>query len=376
VKDLETKVKELERAAQATTSENSQLRAQVDKMTMELGEYKKRLSVADRPSRSLTGPRPVFGHGLVNNLNDVNFQFEFPKFGSLPGPSPSNNGIQSQQHSPSLPSPGTSFGLKGQPSPSEKSKDEASPGTQKSRENSDVLAREALAQYSSIFSGNTPYDGSGSNASRTSLDSASYSQGGTNTASPSASSNSNSNSNGGPTSSCDTSPEPYTQSPLGFKPVDTLTTIGEEQSVTVTSGENGKFSQPPSHQHCQSCSRLAGFNNFSTFDVNNFDWIAQQNGGKFDPQLFGDYREPQDNIISNNLFDDSFFNDAFDTDFITAFNVAPSPNLPKKNLVAEIDAINEKDDSAIAHNGKLLTCNNIWYVVCRPALPYADSDFP
>ena len=97
-------------------------------------------------------------------------------------------------------------------------------------------------------------------------------------------------------------------------------------------------------------------------DFSSIDWISQQNGGQFDPQLFGDYREPQDNILASATFDDSFFNDAFDVDFTTPYNVAPSPNAPKKNLIAEIDARKESEDTIIASNGKLLTCNNIWYV--------------
>ncbi len=95
-------------------------------------------------------------------------------------------------------------------------------------------------------------------------------------------------------------------------------------------------------------------------DFSNFDWLSQQNGGQFDPQLFGEYREPQENVLANTTFDDSFFNDAFDVDFTTPFNVAPSP---KKNLIAEIDARKESEDTIITgQNGKLLTCTNIWYV--------------
>lgn len=106
------------------------------------------------------------------------------------------------------------------------------------------------------------------------------------------------------------------------------------------------------------------FGNFGNVDFTNFDWLASQNGGQFDPQLFGGYREPQENILANTSFDDTFFNDAFEADFTTPFNVAPSPNPPKKtDLLAEIDARKEKEDTIVADvNGKLLTCNNIWFV--------------
>ena len=108
-----------------------------------------------------------------------------------------------------------------------------------------------------------------------------------------------------------------------------------------------------------------GHFDFGNFDANNFDWLAQQNGGQFDPQLFGGYREPQDNILANTTFDDTFFNEAFDADFTTPFNMPLSPKVaPKKNICTEIDERKEEEDTIVTSvNGKLLTCNNIWYVV-------------
>ncbi len=97
-------------------------------------------------------------------------------------------------------------------------------------------------------------------------------------------------------------------------------------------------------------------------DFGNLDWLSHQNGGRFDPQLFGEYREPQNNVLANATFDDNFFNDAFDVDFTVPYNVAPSPKPPKKNICDEIDARKEHDDVPAANiNSKLLTCNNIWY---------------
>lgn len=336
LKDLENKVKELEKASETANSENSQLRSQVDKMTMELNEYKKRLSLLNNSQRSapINPSRQVFGSNLVNNLNDVNFQFEFPKFGILPG----HQNSSAQGSSPSFSSPTNTYSS--QPTPSDKGTDSATPASVQSRDPQE-FDRDALSKFSS-FMNSSPYEALLGNASRTSLDSTNFSIGGTNSGSPSASSNSNSN--GGPSSSCGTSPEPLTQSPLGFKPVDSLTTIGEESS---TVGPNG-----------------TGHTDYGNIDLN-FDWIAQQNGGQFDPQLFGGYREPQDNILSNNAFDDSFFNEAFDADFITPFNTAPSPKPAKKDICAEIDARKEQEDTILPSqptlNGKFLTCNNIWY---------------
>ncbi|KAI1380166.1 PAP1-domain-containing protein [Hypoxylon crocopeplum] len=333
LKDLETKVEELEKASTATHNENSQLRVQIEKLTMELNEYKKKLTLLNtaRPVSSMPRQNQAFGSAAIQNLNDVNFQFEFPKFGVLPGPqnSPTNGARSSTYYSSSGNSPN------GQTSPTDKAKDQASPNSTKSRENSDSQSKDNGSKSSA-----SPYDSAfGASVSRTSLDSSHYSVNGANTGSPCSST---ANSNMGPSSSCGTSPEPMTQSPLGFKPVDTLTTIGEEQP-SLTSDSMSQFA------------------NLSNMDFSNIDWLAQQNGGQFDPQLFGDYREPQDNILASATFDDSFFNDAFDVDFTTPYNVAPSPNAPAKkgNLIAEIDARKESDDT-IFQNGKLLTCNNIW----------------
>jgi AP-1-like factor len=328
-------------------------------MTMELNEYKKKLTLVNNPRAVSASRGAVFGDGLVSNLNDVNFQFEFPKFGVLPGPTNAGNGVT---RSPSFPSPSSSFSSHRQSTSPDTSKDQATPGSAKSPQNSAANSREALSKFSSIIA-ESPYDTSSfdallGNASRTSLDSANFSVGGgTNSGSPSASSNSNA----GPSSSCGTSPEPYTQSPLGFKPVDTLTTIGEEQPSFTADNNKRKFIFGSS---ALPCTHIFTELNFGNFDVNNFDWLAQQNGGQFDPQLFGDYRAPQDSILANTTFDDTFFNEAFDADFATPFNMAPSPNLPKKDICAELDARKENEDTIITTvNGKLLTCNNIWYVI-------------
>lgn len=125
---------------------------------------------------------------------------------------------------------------------------------------------------------------------------------------------------------------------MGFKPIDTLTTIGEEGQDTSAS----VFDQ---------------FN--AGIDMPDMNWLPQN--FQFDPQLFGDYREPQANVLSNG-FDDSFFNDAFDVDFTTPYNLPITGTAPvaapKKDILAEIDAAKEVDE--VITDGKLLTCNKIW----------------
>jgi len=135
------------------------------------------------------------------------------------------------------------------------------------------------------------------------------------------------------------------QSPVFNKPIDvTLSTIGEENSSSNEPRGEGNPETP-------------------AFDINGIDWFAQQNGNQFDPQLFGDYREPQDNIVSGEAFSDSFFQDAFALpDFNSPFNMAPSPVPPKKDLVAQIDEKQNEDEEVVPgeDSSKLLTCNTIW----------------
>ena len=105
-------------------------------------------------------------------------------------------------------------------------------------------------------------------------------------------------------------------------------------------------------------------------DINGIDWMAQQNGGQFDPILFGDYRDPQDNILNNNTFG-GFFNDAFlAQDFNTPFNtgdIIASPP-PKRDLMKEIEIQqNGTDDDllsrpAMKHNDtkQTISCDKLW----------------
>lgn len=97
--------------------------------------------------------------------------------------------------------------------------------------------------------------------------------------------------------------------------------------------------------------------------------MAQQNGGQFDPVLFGDYRDPQDNIL-NTSFDD-YFNDAFPfNDFASPYNTgdpAPLIQTPKKDFMQEIEVRQNNSPGAPApapgdeqHN--IYTCQKLMSV--------------
>ncbi|KAL2162014.1 hypothetical protein VTH06DRAFT_7799 [Thermothelomyces fergusii] len=330
LKDLENKVQELEKLSEAANHENEALRAQVEKLTHELNEYKKRLSALTGNRALPQGVAQHFGNLFLNNLNDVNFQFEFPKFGNLPG-APTDNAKKPSATSPERPKQSSADHR----SPSANSQDGVSPGNSStySQVGLDAQTKQDLADASSAL-----YHSPASSDKRTAGSSAStdthYNLGGaTATSSPSASSSSN---GGGPSSSCGTSPEPSTQSPTASKPVDAPGTIEERPSLNGQSQDLGHFVN-------------TGADDFS-------NWLPQSDF-QFDPQQFGGYRDSQDLLT----FDDSFFNEAVEIDFFTPYNMPiSSPALPKKDLIAQIDAAKESDEPPAKTGPQLLKCSEVW----------------
>lgn len=92
MKDLETKVEDLEKASEAANHENGRLRAQVDRLNTELKEYRKRLSLNGTGGGVSPPSAASFSQsrGVYNNSFDI--QFAFPKFGDLPGSNFMSNG--------------------------------------------------------------------------------------------------------------------------------------------------------------------------------------------------------------------------------------------------------------------------------------------
>ncbi|CAG8980929.1 hypothetical protein HYALB_00003788 [Hymenoscyphus albidus] len=400
LKDLETKVEDLQKASESANHENSILRAQIDKMSTELREYKKRVALGGGIARSssLNSNYPAylsgkgFGAGL-STPNDVNFSFEFPKFGRLPGPPvPAVNGTR-QSTSPTTQAMASP--VERDISPRNQSLQFSSPtangssivalsGATAGIDNGDMSSLsglfspsllESVSRNSYEFSlgTNNTSGTNNTNGSRSSTESANGNAStGHNTSysSPSASSNSNNGAN----SSCGTSPEPTMQSLVYNKPVDSsLTTIGEERcgdglaagEVTFCDKLNMACGNPnnPIPRTLSEVTNPEINETAPAFDINGIDWFAQQNDNQFEPQLFGDYREPQDNILSGDAFGNSFFSDAFaGPDFTTPFNIEPSPQPAKNDLVAQIDAQKEKDDEVVPaeDTSKLLSCNTIW----------------
>lgn len=240
-------MEELEKASESANHENRLLRAKVDKMTVELTEYKKRISILANRRTTTAAPASSapFGRPMLNNINDIDFRFDFPKFGVLSGPGTQAQQLASGATTVSPPKRSES----GRLSPRKDSKDTLSP--------SDAThAKEDLANFTSLFSPALANNGNLTNTSRTSFDSHYSAAGVTTTSSPSASSNSHA---GGNNSSCGTSPEPLTQSPTGFKPVDTMTTIGEEQPAVQSFSQGKEKAMPISLPRRRSCQILSLF---------------------------------------------------------------------------------------------------------------------
>ena len=131
---------------------------------------------------------------------------------------------------------------------------------------------------------------------------------------------------------------------------------------TLASSSNGILALTPA---------LTNQSQDSSLDFNGLDWLANQNGGVFDPILFGDYREPQESIMNNEF---NFFNDALfpmpDLGNVQQNPAVPlEPKLPpKKNLMQEIEdqqSGKEPEVTSGEERQQYLTCNLLWFVHSR-----------
>ena len=360
-------------------------------------EYRKRLSWVSNggPIRSATiGGSPSTNatpnHAGVNKKND--FRFEFPKFGDLPATVFNSNGTTAKvdqqkdqtsnapSRSASLPTPAQSRSKSQNSVPSvngkgstpsqiaesqQSSSTSGKPVSQKTQpngyDNFNGLFSPSILEASRNFeyfphSHNTSTQNS---SARTSQENAKATNG-SQTGLYSRSSVSNSDSPSGSSdsqrlaSSLGTSPEPSLNSP-GNKTTDFgLNTINEENQPFRNQAFDGN-----------------AFGTGADFHTSNdFNWLAQQNGGSFDPVLFGDYRESQDAVVGQDF--GSFFNDAFPLpDLGSPFNSYNEVNTstaaaPKTDLMKQVDAAQNGGENVAAardDRNSMMTCNRIWYVV-------------
>ena len=128
--------------------------------------------------------------------------------------------------------------------------------------------------------------------------------------------------------------------------------------LMITRSDNAPASNTPSTTNQMNPSEL---------DFTGFEWLTSQNGGTFDPVLFGDYRDPQENIMSSDY--NEFFNNAFAMpDLGSPLNqtLATAPSLPKKkDLMQEIEEQQAGKEPEVVPGEsaqQFLTCNLLWLV--------------
>lgn len=317
---------------------------------MELREYRKRLSLN---SSGLNRAPPIAGgfSSLLGN-GSTNFQFDFPKFGGLPGSaskSASLNGSIRQGSIAQGPSPPNS--------------------ASGSSVNSPATRSNSVQRLDGVITAPPSHNGSVSGQSRVfqfNSGSSSHSN------SPSASSNSQVGLN----SSCETSPEPSHNSPpsnlVDSAPDGYKCTGNSEGEITFCEKLNmacGNTRNPIPRAMSQSDAKspTAAPVKPPTSEVNGMDYFVNQNGGQFDPHLFGDYRDPQAAIMGDGDFTGGFFNDAFPlADFASPFHFGDTPAVQKSNPLEEIERLQDGDgeDEVVPADdpSSMLNCHKIWYV--------------
>ena len=411
LKDLETKVEDLEKASDASNHENGLLRAQVERLQVELKEYRKRLSwvSSNNPARTQQSPTNYASQMKNGNTFNSDFQFEFPKFGDLPAV-PSLNGNRGVAPARSSTLPSAAPNARVHSATARAALSSASPPSQSQQRSSNGSSPRYNAQSASPVSQQPPVKTHNDSIdSLTGLFSPSILEASRNPAygyfpqtnagvpqpgratfdvgqassfaAYASSSNTNSPASSSDahhqTSSIGTSPEPSLSSP-GQKQHDfSLNPISENQ-VSNTFGEDALCDQlqlacgcaedpiPPMWKMSNGATIGSGLT--PGFETNGINWLAQQNGGGFDPMLFGDYREPQDAGISQDF--GSFFNDAFPLPDLGSpqhnFNELPTESMPKNDLLDKVDAIKDGEEVVPGEDrAKLMTCNKIWYVTPR-----------
>lgn len=353
----------MEKASEATNHENGRLRAQVERLNVELKEYRKRLSLNGTGGGRTPPSAASFSQSrsLANNPYDI--QFVFPKFGDLPGSNFMSNGSLTKVGLPSHPVqqpsdsviPGV---LRVQPSDSMNASSSVIPNGSFQVGSPESLiypsptnTANEFENLKGLFSPSILETVSRSNSSdymtsqsprKTSYPENQNSQTGLprgssilSNASPSVSSISNN----GLDSSCGTTPEPFVDSPDHRKGSEAeLKKMRQESTDLNQPGGKTKLADWPlrSMHSVDLVSASFTFTNSPIYDVNGIDWMAQQNGGQFDPVLFGGYRDPQENILN---YEASFFNDAFnDRDFTTPFYTGePLSPLAKVGSMKDIE---------------------------------------
>ncbi|KAH8730776.1 transcription factor PAP1-domain-containing protein [Phaeosphaeriaceae sp. PMI808] len=391
LKDLETKVGELEKASDAANHENGLLRGQVQRLQMELREYRKRLSL-NSSGLNRTAPPLASGFSSVlgnsnsssgnsnsgnGNSNSNSFSFDFPRFGGLPGTQLLDNGPLSKSKSGSISSSilgrqnSTGHGVSPVTKVSSSFANSLDPmGT--SPATNDV-------QHNNSLNGSYGFnDAASKNLNRVRTDSTTTTQSrvfqfnsGSSTQSDSPSSSTSPM--GGQDSSCGTSPEPSHTSPS--QPKDTIAdgyvchgnSEGEvlfcEKLNMACGNPRNPVPRTMSMSNDRKSPAVITTTKSPTPLLNGIDYFANQNGGQFDPTLFGEYRDTQTAIVGDGDFTGGFFNDAFlNAGYGSPFHFGDTPAVQKSNPLEEIEHLQDGEDEVVPGDdiNAMLNCHKIW----------------
>jgi AP-1-like factor len=106
-------------------------------------------------------------------------------------------------------------------------------------------------------------------------------------------------------------------------------------------------------------------------DLNGIDFFANQNGGAFEPSLFGEYRDTNTAIMgTDGDFNSGFFNDAFlNTGYGSPFHFGDTPAVQKPNPLEQIERMQDGEEEVVPGEDidQMLNCHKIWSVT-----PYID----
>ena len=385
LKDLETKVYDLEKASESANHENSVLRAQVERLQDELKDYRRKVSLSNKSPTSnrpsLDGSRSFGASGL-----DFDFNFDFPKFGGVPGSvMPSTQAITGSFSQPQQST--TSRGSFDDPVTNGLSSHHNSMSS-KSNDRSQSASNGNQSNGGGSLFGTGFFDimrSSNTGASPQPMNNSTNGASPTHTCSTSSHSPTSHNGNGA-SSSCCTSPDP----------VDWTNIYKFNKKPCAQYHKNGSIDGPNFTNM-----NTPGLTNAKTpnSDSLSFDFIANQNGGQFDPVLFGDYRDAHNAIVGDDAFTGGFFedgvsfpdlgNDAFFN--LTADTTTPAraPTTGALNQIQQqkpthykptlLDQVAQQQEGNYAgvlkdkdlpvpqtedySSPNLMTCHKIWYVL-------------
>jgi AP-1-like factor len=342
---------------------------------MELREYRKRLSL-NSSGLNRTPPLAAGFSSMLNNNsnNNNNFSFEFPRFGGLPGTQLLDNGLLAKKNASVTSSASGRQNSTGRAlSPTNKANGSltnspgpmgAANGAQRSGSLNGLFGLNGTSNKENTRSNTGSSTGSNPRVFQFNSGSSSHSD------SPSNSSTSPTNQD----SSCGTSPEPSHTTP---NQTDTIAdgyvchgnSEGEVLFCEKLNMACGNPRNPMPRAMSQSDDKpspaVLPAKSPTPAPVNGIDYFANQNGGQFDPALFGEYRDTQNAIVGDGDFTGGFFNDAFlNTGYGSPFHFGDTPAVQTTNPMEEIERIQDGEDEVVPGEdvNSLLNCHKIWYV--------------